>query len=656
MAISLKTHKILWGRAAGRCAFPDCRKKLIMNGNKFDDESLIGEECHIVARELNGPRGDSPLTSEERDEYENLILLCRIHHKLIDDQFHTYTVQRLQEMKTAHETWVIKSLHDFSEIWNVPYQRNSYFVGREEILHYLHETFAARDITATVKPTVICGLGGIGKTQIVVEYIYRYYHEFNSILWIRANTEAELRTSFVELAKLLGLFEQGIQNVDDAIQAVKKWLEHANNWLLIFDNADTPEQLKAYLPRFITGQILLTSRAQVFDSLGISNPIEVLEMSHEEAVTFLLKRTERNREDTVERNAVAELAHELGYLPLALEQAGAYIIAKKVPFGDYLVGYRKHHLSLLKKSLPRAGDYPESITTTWAINFREIENVPIAADILRVSAFLSPDNIPFELITIGASRLGQTLSSAFDTSEYDQLTLYEALEPLTRYSLIRLNTAEQTYNIHRLIQEVLKDDMDASEQFTWAKRTIEAISLIFPSIDEVTKMAAWFFTQRYFSHVLVCIKAIQYWNMNFLDAGWLLHETAAWLAEYGEYTEAEPLSKQALDIHKRLQGESHPDTIKSQMNLASLYINQGKYDLSEPLLNKSLAGLQGQTEPNNITAAACLDLLALLYSDQGQYERAEALYQQALTGFHASSQPTHVDQEVQFLLEVNSRK
>src|SRR5581483_1658830 len=117
-----------------------------------------------------------------------------------------------------------------------------------------------------------------------------------------------------------------------------------------------------------------------------------------------------------------------------------YIIAKKIPFRDYLVSYRKHHLRLLKKSLPKAGDYPASKTTTWTINFREVENMPIAADILRVSAFLSADNIPFELITIGASRLGQTLSRAFNTSEHDQLTLYEALETLTRFSLIRLNT------------------------------------------------------------------------------------------------------------------------------------------------------------------------------------------------------------------------
>ena len=113
MGISLKTHKMLWGRAANRCAFPECRRELVMDASETDDESLIGEECHIVAREQNGPRGDSPLASESRDKYENLILLCNIHHKVIDDQPNTYSVQALKEMKASHEKWVRTSLQDF---------------------------------------------------------------------------------------------------------------------------------------------------------------------------------------------------------------------------------------------------------------------------------------------------------------------------------------------------------------------------------------------------------------------------------------------------------------------------------------------------------------------------------------------------------------
>ena len=107
--ISTKTYKMLWGRAASRCAFPDCRRELVMEKTSADDASLFGEACHMVAKEPEGPRGTSPLNSKQRDEYDNLLLLCNIHHKVIDDQPNTYPVERLKTMKTEHERWVRES-------------------------------------------------------------------------------------------------------------------------------------------------------------------------------------------------------------------------------------------------------------------------------------------------------------------------------------------------------------------------------------------------------------------------------------------------------------------------------------------------------------------------------------------------------------------
>ncbi len=108
MSISLKTHKRLWGRAANRCAI--CRTELVTDISETDDESILGEACHIVAKSTDGPRGKSILTPEQRDKYDNLILLCNIHHKLIDDQPSAYSVDKLVEIKSTHEKWVIDSL------------------------------------------------------------------------------------------------------------------------------------------------------------------------------------------------------------------------------------------------------------------------------------------------------------------------------------------------------------------------------------------------------------------------------------------------------------------------------------------------------------------------------------------------------------------
>jgi hypothetical protein len=110
LGISAKTRKMLWGRAASRCAMPDCRKELVEDISETDDPTLIGEECHIVAQEVDGPRGKSPLTEKERDKYANLILLCCNHHKVVDDNEAAYSIAKLLELKKNHENWVRSSL------------------------------------------------------------------------------------------------------------------------------------------------------------------------------------------------------------------------------------------------------------------------------------------------------------------------------------------------------------------------------------------------------------------------------------------------------------------------------------------------------------------------------------------------------------------
>jgi hypothetical protein len=110
MGISLKTRKMLWGRSGNRCAFPDCRRELVEDETLTDDPSIIGEEAHIVAKKEGGPRGESDLSTEERNRFSNLILLCRNHHKVVDDQVDKFTVDRLHKMKEEHLTWVDENL------------------------------------------------------------------------------------------------------------------------------------------------------------------------------------------------------------------------------------------------------------------------------------------------------------------------------------------------------------------------------------------------------------------------------------------------------------------------------------------------------------------------------------------------------------------
>ena len=356
--------------------------------------------------------------------------------------------------------------------FTVPYRRNPHFTGRSQLLSELHNRLGQTGAAALNQASAIWGLGGIGKTQTAIEYAYRYFHDqpfYEWVLWVNADA-LTLTADFGAIAIKLGLPNAEQQGVEEQIAAVQRWLETHDRWLLIFDNADEPDLLQPLRPRNPHGRLLLTSRAQTFDALEIARPLPVPEMTVLEAREFLGRRTEKPLEEAIEATAADQLAQELGYLPLALEQAGAYILAKKLSFGKYLAAYRQRRLQLLERQKPLVGNYPNSVATTWSINMEAVEQTtPAAAELLRFSAFLASENIPYELLERGGSHLGQGLADALADAADDPLILPDLLSALTRYSLIRLEAAD-CYSIHRMVQEVLQDAMNEPTRQQWIDR------------------------------------------------------------------------------------------------------------------------------------------------------------------------------------------
>ena len=184
------------------------------------------------------------------------------------------------------------------------------------------------------------------------------------------------------------------------------------------------------------GHILITTRAH---NLDLCDPIPLEVMEPGEALDFLLQRAKRKDPDPAERAAAERLAkEELGYLPLALEQAAAYIAVSEVSFQDYLKEYEKLRLKLLADKHHQPRDYPASVLTTWTTSFEAVrQRSAAAADVLIVSAFLAPDGIPYEILLKGASELGETLAAALASADGSEKPLYDLLTELRRYSLIR---------------------------------------------------------------------------------------------------------------------------------------------------------------------------------------------------------------------------
>ena len=512
--------------------------------------------------------------------------------------------------------------------WMVPYERNVFFTGREQVLADLRQQLTQDSTAALSQTQAISGLGGIGKTQTAVEYAYRHRQDYQAVFWVRSETPTELITGFVEIARRLDLPQKDAQESDEIVAAVKRWLERNSNWLLIFDNADDPKLLKAFRPQGSNGHILLTSRAQVFGVLGITQPVALQKMAAPEAVDFLFKRTGRDATDPAEQDAATQLAAELDYLPLALEQAGAYIQEEQILMQDYLNHYQQLRLELLEEYGPVAGDYPESVATTWQLNFQQVEKVsPVSADILRISAFLSPDAIPYELLQQGASELGGGITTALADQGENSLALNKLLTPLARYSLIRREPESKTYSIYRLVQEVIKANLDEESRCLWVERMVRAVAQVFPDPEEYGN---WVGCDRLLPHAQVAVKVVQQLNFEFEAAVLLLAWTGDYLRERGHYSDAEPLYVKVLELRKQQLGEENPDIALSLNNLAVLYYSQGHYNDAEPLYLQALERrkqLLGEEHPD---VASSLNNLATLYNSQGRYSEAEPLLVQAL--------------------------
>jgi nucleoside phosphorylase len=204
-------------------------------------------------------------------------------------------------------------------VWTVPYLRNSNFMGRDSLLHQIR----TRLLSVSASPTLVAlhGLGGVGKTHVAVEYAFRHIQEadgYANVLWTRADGHSILAAGYAALADALGLPEKNSSELSVKQEAVRRWLQQNDGWLLVFDNAEQAADLQPYLPVRGRGHIIITSRNPNWGELATPLAVDVLERS--ESVSFLLKRTGQTDE-----TATHALAEALGDLPLALAQAAAYI-------------------------------------------------------------------------------------------------------------------------------------------------------------------------------------------------------------------------------------------------------------------------------------------------------------------------------------------
>jgi tetratricopeptide (TPR) repeat protein/nucleoside phosphorylase len=572
-----------------------------------------------------------------------------------DDSYHTYAATAsamyilcfLENYVTRKRLPLSRGKHNASRdgpqpLWNIPYPRNPCFTGHEELLTQLAGALTEGQATALSQPQAISGLGGIGKTQIAVEFAYRHQQNYQTVLWALADTRESLVSGYLAIAELLDLPQKNEQDQMVIIKAVIYWLQTHGSWLLILDNADDLALVQEFLPPSSSGHILLTTRAQAMGRLASCIEVEV--MSQDVGALFLLRRAtllapdassfdQASRENRV---AALQITEELGGLPLALDQAGAYLEETQCTPAEYLGLYRAQRSALLEMRGGLVNDHPDPVATTWSLSFKQVEQKnPAAADLLRISAFLAPDAIPEEVIREGARHLDERLQ----TGVTNPLLFNEMIKDLRAYSLIDRNAQEKTLSVHRLVQAVLKDTMDEPTQRQWAEWVVGVVNVTFPLIGYQT----WSQCERCLPHALVCIELIEEYQLIFSEVAHFLNQIGYYLKQRGRYQEAEPLYRRALSLRVQKLGEDHPDTAQSLNNLAVLYDTQGKYAEAEPVYRRALEVRERQLGMDHPDTANTLNNLAVCYQNQGKYREAEPLYGRALSIYEQQSGAGHSD-------------
>lgn len=384
------------------------------------------------------------------------------------------------------------------------------------------------------------------------------------------------------------------------------------------------------IPKDVWDDIVQDAMIRVRVLGTVAQSIEVDKMEPDESVMFLLRRArvlppDSSLKETSEENCLlaTKIATVLDGLPLALDQAGAYIEETRCGLSQYLNLYGTHRRELLLRRGRFPVDHPDSIVATWSLSFQQVEQESVAAaDLLRLLAFLNPEAIPEEIIITGTTELGEVLSAAAN----DALILDATIELLLRYSLIRRNWEAKSLSMHRLVQAVLKDGMDRETQRVWAERATRAVNRVFPD----SELKTWEKYQRYLPHAYTCAAYVDEFQFAFPEAARLLNEAAACLIIQAQYYQANQLLKTALAVRQQILEGNHPDMAHTLNNLGILNRFTGEYSQAEQFHQRALRIQEQVLGQNHLDIAQTHYNLANLYRAEGAYLKAEPYYMQAL--------------------------
>ena len=532
-------------------------------------------------------------------------------------------------------------------VWNIP-ARNPGFTGRDGLLAAVRNRLEAGD-RAVVQ--ALQGMGGVGKTQLAIEYAHRFADSYDVAWWVDAEQAGLIGDQFAALGAALGCVQPGA-SAEVVRAAVLADLHQRGRWLLVFDNAEYPAGVRSWLPGG-TGHVLITSRERAWAE--IAAPVEVDVLVRAESVALLQDRVAGLGAADADR-----LAAQLGDLPLAVAQAAGFVAETNIPAAQYTELLRTQAGKLLDQAAP-GSSYPRSLAAATRLAADRLDGEDLAAaQLASVCAFLAPEPIPEDLFTSAPGELPGELAAR----AADPLAWRQTLAHLARQSMARID--QRGLVMHRLTQAILRDRLTPEQSAAIRART-EAI-LVAADPGDSGNPVTWPRWAQLMPHLLAADLAAadspalrsmacnacgyllargdtraahnlatdlrQHWRDRLGDDDEYTRAAALNLASalqgMGRYAEARELDEDTLARSRRVLGEDHPETLTSANNLANKLRDFGEYQAAHELDEDTLARYRrvlGEDHPDTLRSA---DNLAVDLNNLGEYQAARELHEDTL--------------------------
>jgi hypothetical protein len=498
------------------------------------------------------------------------------------------------------------------KIWGRVPRRNKNFTGREDLLLQLRADMGT-NVTATA-PHALHGLGGVGKTQVAIEYAHKYQSEYDVVWWISADQPVLVRSSLAGLAPHLGLPPATATGIEDAAMAVLDSLRRGDpygRWLLVFDNADQPEDINDIIPRG-SGHVLITSRNHRWQSVAETVLVNVFNRA--ESVAFLKKRVANAISDP----DATRLAQELGDLPLALEQAGALQAETGMSVNEHLQLLKEQTSELLAEKKP--SEYPIPMTAAWKLSVSKLnEQLPEAVHLLRCCAFFGAEPIPRDVFIWASQDVQPQLSGLLAKP----ILLNNAIGELGRFALARIDAVSRTIQVHRLIQALLREELSPEQQdlFRHDVRLLLAAAAPKNPDDNVR----WPLYAELAAHVVPSgSDECQDPTVRKFALG-----IARYLYQSGDRPSSRALLERLLDRWKADSGADHPDVLTAQWHLGNTLRDLGEYQAAYDLTRVTLKCSRQILGPNSELTLMLMNGFGADLRARGEFAAARDLDEQS---------------------------